>query len=135
MPVITFDKEHLDEGFMFLTRRGEVGCLPNDIFVITDALFDLLQKSHIPFIQVENHRVTQPGERGAEKGTATLGQRIRQARQARGWSQAELAQRAKLTQAYLSYLEADEREPSLSIAARLSQELGIPLDELALAVR
>ena len=59
MPVITFDKEHLDEGFMFLARRGEVGCLPNDVFVITDTLFELLQKSHIPFVQIDNHRVTQ----------------------------------------------------------------------------
>ena len=68
-------------------------------------------------------------------GAATLGQKIRQAREARGWSQAELAKRAKLTQAYLSYLEADERQPSLSIAARLSRELEIPLDELAHTVR
>ncbi len=57
MPVITFDKEHLDEGFMFLARQGEVGCLPNDVFVVTDTLFDLLLKSHIPFIQIENHGV------------------------------------------------------------------------------
>jgi hypothetical protein len=61
MPVITFDKEHLDEGFMYLSRRGEVGCLPNDLFVITDALFELLQKSRIPFIQVDNHQITQQG--------------------------------------------------------------------------
>jgi hypothetical protein len=67
MPVITFDKEHLDEGFMYLAHRGEVGCLPNDVFVITDALFELLQKSHIPFSKVDNHRVTQRGERGAQK--------------------------------------------------------------------
>lgn len=67
MPVVTFDKEHLDEGFMFLARRGEVGCLPNDVFVITDPLFEQLQKSHIPFVQIDNHRVTQQGERGAQK--------------------------------------------------------------------
>jgi hypothetical protein len=55
MPVITFDKEHLDEGFMFLARRGEVGCLPNDVFVITGVLFDLLKQSDIPFQPVEDH--------------------------------------------------------------------------------
>jgi ribosome-binding protein aMBF1 (putative translation factor) len=71
----------------------------------------------------------------AAMGASTLGQKIRTAREARGWTQAELAKRARLTQAYLSYLEADEREPSLSIAARLSRELDIPLDELALALR
>ena len=67
MPVITFDREHLDEGFMYLTRRGEVGCLPNDVFLINDALFELLQKSRIPFRQVNNHRVTQQGERSAQE--------------------------------------------------------------------
>lgn len=67
MPVITFDKGHLDEGFMFLARRGEVGCLPNEMFVITDALLDLLIKSQIPFIRAENHRVTGPGGTSAEK--------------------------------------------------------------------
>jgi hypothetical protein len=67
MPVITFDKEHLDEGFMFLARRGEVGCLPNDVFVVTEVLFEQLQKSQIPFVQLANHRVTQQGERGAQK--------------------------------------------------------------------
>lgn len=67
MPVITFDKKHLDEGFMFLARRGEVGALPNDVFVITDALFEQLQKSHIPFVRLNKHRVIQQGERGAQK--------------------------------------------------------------------
>jgi hypothetical protein len=53
MPIITFEKEHLDEGFMFLARRGEMGCFPNDVFVITEILFDLLKQSHIPFIKIE----------------------------------------------------------------------------------
>jgi transcriptional regulator with XRE-family HTH domain len=35
---------------------------------------------------------------------------------------------------YLSYLEQDQREPSLSIAARIARELEIPLDELASAL-
>lgn len=67
MPVITFEKDHLDQGFMYLTRRGEVGCLRNDVFVITDALFELLQKSNIPFIHLDNHRVAQQGERGGQR--------------------------------------------------------------------
>lgn len=67
MPVITFDKRHLDEGFMFLARRGEVGCLPNEVFVITDALLELLKKSQIPFARVENHHVTRPGGVSAER--------------------------------------------------------------------
>ena len=69
--------------------------------------------------------------RAAAQGTATLGQRIRAAREARGLTQADLAARAHVAQAYLSYLEHDQREPSLSIAARLARELDMPLDELA----
>lgn len=67
MPVITFDRGSLDEGFMFLARRGEVGCLPNETFVITDELFDLLKKSHIPFTRIRNHQGKRPGGAGAEK--------------------------------------------------------------------
>jgi ribosome-binding protein aMBF1 (putative translation factor) len=70
----------------------------------------------------------------ATQGVATLGQRIRAAREAHGLTQAELAARAQLAQAYLSYLEQDQREPSLSIAARIARELEIPLDELANAL-
>jgi DNA-binding XRE family transcriptional regulator len=70
----------------------------------------------------------------ATQGAATLGQKIRAAREARGLTQADLASRAQLAQAYLSYLEQDQREPSLSIAARIARELDIPLDELARAV-
>jgi DNA-binding XRE family transcriptional regulator len=67
----------------------------------------------------------------AAQGVATLGQKIRAAREAHGITQAELAARARVAQAYLSYLEQDQREPSLSIAARIAHELKIPLDELA----
>jgi ribosome-binding protein aMBF1 (putative translation factor) len=70
----------------------------------------------------------------AVQGAATLGQTIRAAREARGLTQAELAARAHVAQAYLSYLEQDQLEPSLSIAARIARELAIPLDELASTV-
>jgi ribosome-binding protein aMBF1 (putative translation factor) len=69
----------------------------------------------------------------ADRGSITLGQQIRQARESFGLSQAQLAERARVSQAYLSYLEQDQREPTLSIAARLARELGIPLDQLAAA--
>lgn len=67
----------------------------------------------------------------AAAGAETLGQKIRAAREAHGLTQAELASRARVAQAYLSYLEQDQREPSLSIAARIARELEIPLEELA----
>jgi DNA-binding XRE family transcriptional regulator len=70
----------------------------------------------------------------AAQGALTLGQKIRAAREARGWTQAELAGRAQVAQAYLSYLEQDQREPSLSIAAQIARELDLGLDELASTV-
>ena len=66
MPIITFDKQHLDEGFMFLCRPGEVGCLPDDVFVITDPLFDLLRQSEIPFTLVEREPDSEQGGGCAE---------------------------------------------------------------------
>lgn len=69
----------------------------------------------------------------AERRIATLGQQIRKARESLGLTQAELAERAHVSQAYLSYLEQDQREPTLSIAARLARTLDIPLDQLAAA--
>jgi ribosome-binding protein aMBF1 (putative translation factor) len=70
----------------------------------------------------------------AAEGARTLGQMIRAAREARGLTQADLAARAHVAQAYLSYLEQDQREPSLSIAARIARELEVPLDQLASTV-
>jgi len=66
-----------------------------------------------------------------QAGTLTLGQRIRSAREAREVSQVSLASAASISQDYLSQLEKDEREPTLSIAARLARALDVSLDELA----
>jgi putative transcriptional regulator len=70
-------------------------------------------------------------QQAATQGAQTLGDKIRAAREAHGWTQADLASRAGVAQAYLSYLEQDQREPSLSIAARIARALGLALDELA----
>ena len=42
-----------------------------------------------------------------------------------------LAAAAGISQGYRSQLEADEREPTLAIAARLARRVGMSLDELA----
>jgi DNA-binding XRE family transcriptional regulator len=73
-------------------------------------------------------------QRASAQGALTLGQTVRAAREAHGLTQADLAARTHVAQAYLSYLERDQREPSLSIAARIARELEIPLDELARTV-
>ncbi len=64
-------------------------------------------------------------------GVPTLGQKLRSAREARNQTQVQLAAAAGISQGYLSQLEQDEREPTLSIAARLAGVLGVSLDELA----
>lgn len=64
-------------------------------------------------------------------GGQTLGRSIRVAREALGESQVNLAAAAEISQGYLSQLEADERKPTLFIAARLARALGLSLDELA----
>ena len=64
-------------------------------------------------------------------GVPTLGQKIRIAREARQQTQVQLAAVAGISQGYLSQLEQDEREPTLSVAARLAGALGVSLDDLA----
>jgi DNA-binding XRE family transcriptional regulator len=78
--------------------------------------------------------LAQKRRRATHAEGATLGQKIRAAREARGLTQAELAARTNIAQAYLSYLEQDQREPSLSIAAKIARELALPLDDLAASV-
>ena len=73
-------------------------------------------------------------QKAAESNSQSLGQRIRAAREALGESQVNLATAAGISQGYLSQLETDEREPTLSIAARLAQALNMSLDELASGV-
>jgi ribosome-binding protein aMBF1 (putative translation factor) len=87
-------------------------------------------------IQAEGRRLLAEKRRqqAAGRGQPTLGQKIRAAREGRGWTLADLASRAQVADVYLSSLEEDQREPSLSIAARLARELEIPLAELAGAV-
>jgi DNA-binding XRE family transcriptional regulator len=95
-------------------------------------LRDAVEKDKAEIV-AEGHRMLAERRRhqAAVEGASTLGQTIRAAREAHGMTQADLAARAHVAQAYLSYLEQDRREPSLSIAARIARELDIPLDELA----
>jgi transcriptional regulator with XRE-family HTH domain len=50
---------------------------------------------------------------------------IKRARHASKLSQNALARRAKVTQAYISELEAGSREPSLRVLRRLADALGV----------
>lgn len=48
-----------------------------------------------------------------------------------GWSQAELARRAKTSQSYIGRLETGNVDPQLSTMRRVAQALGVPLATLA----
>ena len=53
-------------------------------------------------------------------------------RKKKGWSRAELARRAKVSQPYLSQLESGARgkSPGVAILQRLAKALGVPVTEL-----
>lgn len=61
---------------------------------------------------------------------AAIGQRIRQARERAGLSQTAAAQAAKITQEYLSEIEAGKKEPSLAVLRRVTTAVGILLPDL-----
>ena len=56
----------------------------------------------------------------------TLGTVVRHLRQSAGISQADLAKRLEISPSYLSQLERDHREASISLLRKLAAELGAP---------
>lgn len=61
-----------------------------------------------------------------------LGDVLRQRREAKGLTQAELARKAKITDEYVSMLETGaKRNPSLAVLQRLAKALGVSVGELA----
>jgi transcriptional regulator with XRE-family HTH domain len=61
---------------------------------------------------------------------AVVGEGIRRARQEHGWTQAFLADQARLSPNYIARLERGELGPSLFVANRICEALNIPLEEL-----
>ena len=59
-----------------------------------------------------------------------FGLRVRQLREARGWSQEDLAEKADLHRTYVSGIERGTRNPTLTVLARIAGGLGMTLDEL-----
>jgi transcriptional regulator with XRE-family HTH domain len=62
----------------------------------------------------------------------SLGQRIRQKREALKLTQEELAKNLGLTSQYISVIEQDKRSPSLPALVKLAEELGVTIDYLVL---
>jgi len=55
---------------------------------------------------------------------------LKQLRAAKGLSQADLAQKAKLTREHVNRLEAGRHGPTLAVLQRLSKALGVPVTRL-----
>jgi len=56
--------------------------------------------------------------------------RVKQYRKTKGISQARLAQISGVSQSYIAYLERGERHPTIPIAIKLANALGVSLMEL-----
>lgn len=83
--------------------------------------------------QVRDRRMAEPGAAdayAAAKLAFELGAAVRQLRDARGWSQAQLAEAAGMTQSAVARFEAGGTVPTLPILERLAAAL-----EMDLAVR
>ncbi|MFC3070482.1 helix-turn-helix domain-containing protein [Phenylobacterium soli] len=61
---------------------------------------------------------------------AILARNLRQLRQAKGWSQEEIAARADITANYVSSLEREEYAASLDVLEALAAALGVEPIEL-----
>lgn len=57
---------------------------------------------------------------------AAFGQRVRQLREERGWSQEALADEAAVHRTYISSMERGQRNVSIDIIARLADALNVP---------
>lgn len=59
-----------------------------------------------------------------------IGKTIKDCRVNKGFKQNEFAQKCNLTQAYLSKIESNHKEPTLSVLRTIAQTLGMPLPVL-----
>jgi transcriptional regulator with XRE-family HTH domain len=60
-----------------------------------------------------------------------VGRSIKRLREAKGWTQQALAERVRVTDAYIAQLETGVRtNPSLAVLQRLAKALGVPVAEL-----
>ena len=65
-----------------------------------------------------------------DPAVTSLGGRVRECREQRGWTQKELAGAASISVTFLSELENDHRTPGAAVVLRLSDALGVTLNYL-----
>lgn len=59
-----------------------------------------------------------------------LGERVRELRLARGWSQEELGERCDLDRTYVSGIERGVRNPTLTVIASIAAGFKVAIEEL-----
>jgi two-component system, cell cycle response regulator DivK len=109
----------------------DAGC---DVFLAkpctTEALLAALAKVLANAEATGRRRTAQVASGDPKEFASSFGQAIRSARQARGWTQAELAEAAGLSTNYLARLERGEIGASLLVARKIGEALGVGLDAL-----
>ncbi|WP_298125240.1 helix-turn-helix transcriptional regulator [Brevundimonas sp.] len=60
-----------------------------------------------------------------------VGRNIKKEREARGWSQEELADRAGLHRTYVSGVERGIRNPTVTVLERMAQALSLKIGQIA----
>ena len=65
-----------------------------------------------------------------EVSSGRLGERVRALRRERGWTLEALAERSGVSRAMISKLERGEKNPTLVVAAKLAEGLGVTLSQL-----
>ena len=85
------------------------------------------QKQRAGWAEVRDRRMAEPGAAEAYDSAHlafALGTRVRDLREAHGWSQSELARRADMTQPAVARFEAGGTVPTLPVLYRLARALG-----------
>ena len=72
----------------------------------------------------------EPGDMTGDDGMAASGARLRLARQARGFSQQQLAGMAGVSRQAVSAVESGHSDPSLRVGLALARALGMSVEEL-----
>ena len=71
-----------------------------------------------------------PRRRRKETTVVALGRRVRALRDAKGWSQERLAERADMDRSYIAGIEVGTRNPSVKALERLAAALSVRISEL-----
>jgi transcriptional regulator with XRE-family HTH domain len=64
-----------------------------------------------------------------------FGRVVREMREARGWTQEQLAERANMNASYLGFVERGDNVPTLTIILQIAEGLGVEAAELLRRLR